>query len=345
MVIYVKNEYCVAVVGATGLVGQEMIRAIHKLGFPFSSIKALASKKSAGKILTVDNQNYLVEELTEDSFNDVDIAFFSAGSLVSRTFVPFALQANCKVIDNTSFFRMDKDIPLICMGVNEEEIPNNKGIIANPNCSTIQMMIALKPLHERYHIKRIIVSTYQAVSGAGFGALDELHQEINNASYEAKVLPSIKGKKHFPIAYNVLAQIDEFDHQSGYSFEELKMVNETHKILDPTIDVIATCVRVPVSRGHSESVTIECEEEIDTNEVKEILKNSPYVVLQDDTQEQLFPQPLNLDGENLVYVGRIRQGLVDKKMLSCFIVADNLVVGAAGNAVQIGLRMHQEGLL
>ncbi len=343
--INVDKKYRVAVVGATGLVGQEIIRWLNKLNFPYSCIIALASSRSENKKLSIDGKTYIVEVLNEKSFENVDIALFSAGSAVSKVYVPYAVKSGCVVIDNTSFFRMDKEVPLVAYGVNDEKVKEHKGIIANPNCSTIQMVVALKKIHEKYKINKLVVSTYQAVSGAGNRAVNELMSQSHDEDSEPKVLPYINGKKHYPIAYNLLAQIDDFSLENSFTYEEIKMINETHKILDPNIEVIPTCVRVPVYRGHSESVYLEFENEINIDEVRELLESSPLVKVIDDIKEQLYPQPINCANNNNVYVGRIRKSINNNKALLMWVVADNLLIGAATNAIGIAFDLLEYKLL
>ncbi|HHU28198.1 TPA: aspartate-semialdehyde dehydrogenase [bacterium] len=341
----VKKKYKVAVVGSTGLVGREIIRWLNKLSFPFETIIPLASKRSANKVIMIDGKDYLVKELKEDSFEGVDIALFSAGSAVSREYVPIAKKSGCIVIDNTSYFRQNDDVPLIAYGVNDEEVKNHKGIIANPNCSTIQMVVALKPIHDEYKIKKVVVSTYQSVSGAGILALDELNNQAHDLNTPPKVLPYAAGKKFYPIAYNLLPQIDNFNNETLYTLEEHKMINETHKILSPSIEVIPTCVRVPVKRGHSESLYIECEKEIDIDKARQLLSKMPNVIIQDDLNEQKYPQPIECEDQDYIYIGRIRPALNNKKALCMWVVADNLLVGAATNAIKIAFRLLEYDLV
>ena len=316
------KKYKIAIVGATGAVGREMLRCIFQFNFPFESIKLLASARSAGKIIEFENKKFTVEELTEDSFKGIDVAFWSAGGSISEKYVPFAVKAGCINIDNTSHFRMDPNVPLVVPEVNGEALRKHKGIIANPNCTTIQMVSALNRLNEYFDIERIIVSTYQAVSGAG-----------------------ASDKKHFPIAFNCIPQVDKFDLDNHFSKEEMKMVNETKKIFNKDIKVNATCVRVPVLRGHSESVYIETKKPIDIDKVFELLNNSTGVELYDDLENQIYPMANLFVGDELVHVGRVRKDLDNPNGLSLWVVADQLMKGAAYNSVDIGLKMIEMGLI
>ena len=270
---------------------------------------------------------------------------FSAGSAVSKVYAFIAKEKGCIVIDNTSYFRMHENVPLIAYGVNDEQIKNHQGIIANPNCSTIQMVVALKPIHDEYKIKKVIVSTYQSASGAGAMALEELENQAHDVSYPPRVLPYTLGKKHYPIAYNLLPQIDNFDLDTLYTFEEHKMINETKKIISPDIEVVPTCVRVPVRRSHSESIYVECENEVNLDRVKELLLKMPNVIIEDDVSEQIYPQPLLAENQDYIYIGRIRHDLTNKKALCMWVVADNLLNGAATNAIKIAFRLLEYDLI
>jgi aspartate-semialdehyde dehydrogenase len=334
-----QQTYNVAVVGATGAVGRKMLETLAKRNFPINELKLLSSKRSAGKTLTYNNQTYTVEEATPESFEGVDIALFSAGGGVSKKFAPEAVKRGAVVVDNTSAFRMDEGVPLVVPEVNEADIKEHKGIIANPNCSTIQMVAALQPLKEKYGLKRIIVSTYQAVSGSGAEAIEELKTQtedfLNGNEMKAELLP-VKGEdKHYPIAFNALPQIDVFT-DNGYTFEEMKMINETKKIMhDDTINVAATCVRLPVFTSHAESVYVELGATPSVEEIKTLLASSDGVTLQDKPEEQLYPTPLAAAGLPDVFVGRIRKDLNQENGYHMWIVSDNLLKGAAWNSVQI----------
>ncbi|MCG7342921.1 aspartate-semialdehyde dehydrogenase [Sporosarcina sp. ACRSL] len=336
-----KNENLnVAIVGATGAVGTQILAKLVERNFPAKSIKLLASKRSAGVEITAGGQTYIVEETVPESFEGVDIAFFSAGGSISQKFAHEAVKRGAVVIDNTSAFRMDEGTPLVVPEVNPNALQEHSGIIANPNCSTIQMVAALQPIKEKFGIKRIIVSTYQAVSGAGAEAIDELEQQskqfAERAHIKAELLPSASAERHYPIAFNAIPQIDVFD-ESGYTLEELKMMNETKKIFgDQQMAVTATCVRLPVVTGHSESVYIETDDETATvAQVRAALASAPGVVVLDDPSEQLYPMPLFAEGKDEVFVGRIRKDPKDPAGFHMWIVSDNLLKGAALNSVQI----------
>ncbi len=328
------KTYNVAVAGATGAVGNEMIATLEQRIFPVKNLILLASSRSVGKRLTFKGQDIKVEELKEDSFKDIQIGLFSPGGAVSQKFAPIAAAQGCVVIDNTSAFRMDPDVPLVVPEVNEHAIKDytKKGIIANPNCSTIQMVVVLKPLHDVAKIKRVVVSTYQAVSGTGQKAIFELEQQVlaiyNQRPIEKKVYPH-------QIAFNCLPHIDVFL-ENGYTKEEMKMVNETKKIMeDYSIKVTATTVRVPVFYGHSESVNIEFEKDITPEEARKILEKAPGVKVIDDPSKNLYPLPIDAAGKDETFVGRIRRDDTVPHGLNMWIVADNIRKGAALNAVQI----------
>lgn len=343
------KKYKVAIVGATGAVGAEIIRCIFQFQFPFDSLTLLASKRSAGKEIKFEDHTFIVEELTKDSFKDIDVAFWSAGGSISEKYMPYAVKAGCVNIDNTSHFRMDPNVPLVVPEVNGEALKNHKGIIANPNCTTIQMVSALNRLNAYFDIERIIISTYQAVSGAGVAGMEELYRQsqeiLDGKEPIAKTLPCAADKKHFPIAFNCIPQVDTFDLSNGYSKEEMKMVNETKKIFNKDIKVNATCVRVPVLRGHSESVYIETKKPIDMDKVFELLRNSHGVELYDDLENQIYPMANLFVGDELVHVGRVRKDLNNDHGLNLWIVADQLMKGAAYNSVDIGLKMIEMGVL
>ncbi len=324
----------VAVAGATGAVGNQMITCLEERDFPVKEITFLASSRSAGKKLKFRGDQVVVQEMTEDSFEGIDIALFSAGGSTSERFAPFAARAGCVVIDNSSAWRMDPDVPLIVPEVNPHAIARytNKGIIANPNCSTIQMVVPLAPIHRQAGIKRIVVSTYQAVSGTGKKAIDELFNQtramINFLDYKTEVYPH-------RIAFNCLPHIDVFL-DNGYTKEEMKMVHETRKILeDDTIGVTATTVRVPVFFGHSESVNIETHKKMTPAEVKELMEKSPGIKLVDDPSKNVYPLAINAAGIDDTLVGRIREDESIENGINMWIAADNIRKGAATNAVQI----------
>lgn len=345
-----SNGYHVAVVGATGAVGQQMIQTLVKEKFPIRQLTLLSSARSAGKKVTVDGVEHTVQEANPESFAGVDIALFSAGGNISKELAPEAVKHGAIVVDNTSAFRMEQDIPLVVPEVNEHDLHQHNGIIANPNCSTIQMVVALEPIRQKFGLKKVIVSTYQAVSGAGAVAIEELENQtkaiINGERVEPKILPVKGDKNHYQIAFNAIPQIDKFQ-DNGYTFEEMKMINETKKIMHlPELHVAATCVRLPVAVGHSESVYFEIEADgVSANEIKELLKTAPGVVLQDDPENQLYPMPANCVGSNDVFVGRIRNDLNEGRGFHMWVVSDNLLKGAAWNSVQIAESLIKLGLI
>ena len=329
-----KERYNVAVVGATGAVGEEMRTVLEERLFPVGELRLLASERSAGQFLEFRDERIRVGVLREDSFENIDIGLFSAGGSVSDKFAPLAVAAGAVVVDNTARFRMEPDIPLVVPEVNAQEIAQYKrrGIIANPNCSTIQMVVALKPIHEAARIKRVVVSTYQSVSGAGRMAMEELSQQTV-ALFDGKELV----KERFPhqIAFNCIPHIDAFV-EGGYTKEEVKMVNETRKILgEPSLRITATAVRVPVFCGHSESVNIETEEKLTAKDVKAILREAPGVLLCDEPENNVYPMAIDAVGKDATLVGRIREDDSVPNGINLWIVADNLRKGAALNAVQI----------
>ncbi|WP_411346158.1 aspartate-semialdehyde dehydrogenase [Paenibacillus sp. WLX1005] len=329
----------VAVVGATGAVGQQIVRLLEERDFPVKTLKLLSSARSAGKKVLFKGQEVTVEEATPDSFAGVDIALFSAGGDISKALAPHAVRHGAVCIDNTNAYRMDPDTPLIVPEVNADRIADHKGIIANPNCSTIQMVAALKPLYDRYGIERIIASTYQAVSGAGNQAIEELKRQSQSALAGEEVQPDILPVGSLPvkhqIAFNAIPQIDKFQ-DNGYTLEEMKMVRETKKIMeDDEIKVTTTCVRIPVVYGHSESVYVELKQDFDLDEVKQLLQSAPGITLVDDPANQAYPLATDAAGKNDVFVGRLRRDLGDSRGLNMWIVSDNLLKGAAWNAVQI----------
>ena len=342
------KQYNLAILGATGAVGQEFINLLNERDFPFANLKLLASARSAGKELTVRGKTYKVEEAKADSFNGIDVALFAGGS-ISKEFAPIAVKAGAVVIDNSSTYRMDPDVPLIVPEVNPQDIQKHHGIIANPNCSTIIMVMALKPIYDLARIKRIIVSTYQAASGAGKDGLDELERQIQEAAagkeMEAHIFPSAGMPKHYPLALNLIPQIDVFL-DNLYTKEEMKMVNETKKIFsDPEMRVTATTVRVPVYISHSESVNVELEHDVDLAEIRKALANFPGVVLQDDPSQQVYPMPLYTSGLNDVYVGRLRRDESAANSFNFWCVGDQIRKGAALNTLQIAETMVKNGWL
>ncbi|PZE22400.1 aspartate-semialdehyde dehydrogenase [Paenibacillus xerothermodurans] len=334
-----QKLFNVAVVGATGAVGEQIIRLLEERNFPIKSLKLLSSARSAGSKLQFKGQEVTVEAASPDSFIGVDIALFSAGGSVSLELIPEAIKHGAVCIDNTSAYRMDPDTPLVVPEVNIDKINEHKGVIANPNCSTIQMVAALKPLYDRYGISRIIVSTYQAVSGAGARAIDEMLRQSREVLAGNPVQPQILPVGSLPvkhqIAFNAIPQIDKFV-ENGFTYEEMKMINETKKIMgDDTLEVTATCVRIPVVYGHSESVYVELKQDFDVEEVKQLLADAPGIVLQDNPETQQYPLATEAAGKLDTYVGRVRRDLSNPRALNMWIVSDNLLKGAAWNAVQI----------
>ncbi|MDP6712825.1 MAG: aspartate-semialdehyde dehydrogenase [Nitrospinaceae bacterium] len=327
-----KEKYEVAIVGATGAVGRRMLTTLEERNFPVANLTALASARSAGQTLAFRGQAIKVKELQEDSFKGIDIALFSAGGSISKQLAPIAVESGCVVIDNSSAWRMDKDVPLIVPEVNPSALGDEWGIIANPNCSTIQMVVALKPIHDKYRIRRVVVSTYQSVSGSGQKAMEELEQQsrdvLDGKSVQCNVYPH-------QIAFNCLPHIDVFL-ENGYTKEEIKMVNETRKILeDDSIEVSPTAVRVPVVYSHSEAVNVETEQAMTAKEVKELLSSFPGVSVMDNPEQNEYPLAINASGSGDVLVGRIRSDLTRPNAVNFWVVSDNLLKGAAYNAVQI----------
>lgn len=340
------RKYNVAVVGANGAVGEEILTILSEIDFPFNKLVPLASSRSAGKTVEFDGKEITIKELTDDVFaqEEIEIALFSAGGSVSAEFAPHAVKAGAVVIDNTSHFRMDKNVPLVVPEVNPEDIAkwSDTGIIANPNCSTIQMVQALKPLDEAYDLKRVDVSTYQATSGAGKSAMEELVNQMH-AFFAFKLDEAEHKAFNQQIALNVIPQIDVFT-ENGFTKEEMKMVNETTKIMHKEIPLSATCVRVPTLRGHAESLTLTFDSEVNADEAREILSKAPNIVVVDKPEEALYPMPATCMDKNETFVGRIRSDVFDKKILHLFVVADNLRVGAATNAVRIAQKwVEMEG--
>src|ERR1700688_2616306 len=331
----VKNDPVVAIAGVTGAVGAEFIATMDKRGFRVGKLKALASARSAGKTIDFRGQKVVIEELNERSFEGVDIALFSAGGGVSRKFAPLAVQAGAVVIDNSSAFRMDPNVPLVIPEINAHRIREHKGILAVPNCAAITALVPLWPIHSRNRIKRLILSTYQAASGAGAAAMNELIEwtraSLNGQTYQPKVLPHA-------YAFNLFNHDSTVDPATGYNGEETKVMQETRKIFeDDGIAVGVTCVRVPVLRAHSQAITFECENPITEHEVRAILIDAPGVKIVDDRASNYFPMPIDASGQDDVLVGRIRQDLSDPTghSISMFVAADQLLKGAALNAVQI----------
>ncbi|WP_207942370.1 aspartate-semialdehyde dehydrogenase [Enterococcus sp. DIV2402] len=347
-----ESGYRIAVVGATGAVGTKMIEMLEQTVLPIKEVKLLASKRSAGKKATFKGEELVIEELVPESFENVDIALFSAGGGISKQFAPEAVKRGAVVVDNTSHFRMDPEVPLVVPEVNKEALKNHKGIIANPNCSTIQMMVALEPIRQKAGLDRVIVSTYQAVSGAGASAIRELEEQtqayLNDTPVEelkAEILPCGGDKKHYPLAFNALPQIDVFA-EEGYTYEEWKMIRETKKIMeDDTIKVSATCVRIPVASGHSESVYIETKDELTVADIRALMEAAPGVVLEDDPSQQIYPQALNSIGKKETFVGRIRKDVDVDNGFHLWVVSDNLLKGAAWNSVQIAETLHEMDLV
>ena len=322
------KEIHLAVVGATGLVGRKMLEILAERNFPYTQLTLLASKRSAGQKVTYNGSEYTVQELTKDSFKGIDIALFSAGGSTSKEFAPYAKEAGCVVIDNSSAWRMDKDVPLVVPEVNPEDAKAHNGIIANPNCSTIQMVVALQPLHQAFKIKRVVVSTYQSVTGSGKQAVEQLDKEIKGETVESPAYPH-------KIAFNALPHIDVFM-EDGYTKEERKMIEETKKIMnDSSIAVSPTTVRIPTGGGHSESLNIEFEKPYTLSEIHRILNKADGITVQDNPKENLYPMPLTAHDKDDVFVGRIRRDLSIENGLHLWVVSDNLRKGAATNAVQI----------
>ncbi|CAK1228507.1 aspartate-semialdehyde dehydrogenase [Fructobacillus fructosus] len=348
------KTYTVAILGATGAVGTRLIEQLEQSTIPVGTIKLLASARSSGKTLPFKGKAVVIEEATADAFDGVDIVLASAGGAVSKRLLPEAVKRGAVCIDNTSAFRMDPTVPLVVPEVNPEQLRNHQGIIANPNCSTIQMVVALKPIFERFGLKQVIVSTYQAASGAGQSALNEFFQEsrdyLAGKEMTANILPTASDKKHYPLAFNLLPQIDVFE-EDGYTHEEWKMIHETKKILLNDMDaedlkVTATCVRVPVPISHGESVYIEVNDEKATAQaIRAVLSAGEGLVLQDDPSQQLYPQPLTAEGKRETFVGRVRADQENPNAFHLWVVSDNLLKGAAWNTVEIAERLVAEKLL
>src|SRR5690625_1315245 len=344
-----NKTYHLAIVGATGAVGQKILQVLEQKDLPIEKLTLLSSARSAGKKLTFNNKEIVVEEATPESFDNVDIALFSAGGSISKKLAPEAVKRGAVVIDNTSAYRMDPEVPLVVPEVNPDALDNHKGIIANPNCSTIQMVVALKPIQAAFGLKRVIVSTYQSVSGAGLQAIEELEnqtkQYINGEEITPEILPVASEDKHYQIAFNALPQIDVFQ-DNGYTAEEMKMINETKKIMEmPDLSVAATCVRIPVIASHSESVYVEVEKgNVSVEDLQQALRQANGLVLQDDPSTQTYPTPLSAANKDEVFVGRVRQDLNDNQGFHLWIVSDNLLKGAALNTVQIAELVIEKNL-
>ncbi|UQS86263.1 aspartate-semialdehyde dehydrogenase [Nicoliella spurrieriana] len=348
------KEYNVAILGATGAVGMRMIDQLANSTVPVKNIKLLASKRSAGKKMKFKGQEVTVEEATPESFDGVDLVLASAGGAASKKFLPEAVKRGAVCVDNTSAFRMDPEVPLVVPEVNVDQLKNHKGIIANPNCSTIQMVVALEPVFKKYGLKQIVVSTYQAASGAGQSALNEFYQQaqdyLDGKEMKSTILPTGSDKKHYPLAFNLLPQIDVFE-DYGYTHEEWKMIHETKKIMLNDMDakdikVTATCVRVPVPISHGESVYFEVADKSATAEdIKAAIRDADGVTLQDDPDHQVYPQPLTAEGHRETFVGRIRPDLENEGAFHLWVVADNLLKGAAWNTVENAERLVEQDLV
>jgi aspartate-semialdehyde dehydrogenase len=342
--VEVKNDPVVAIAGVTGAVGAEFIATMDRRGFRVGELKALASARSAGKTIDFRGEKVVIEELTERSFDGVDIALFSAGSGVSRKFAPSAVKAGAVVIDNSSAFRMDPNVPLVIPEINAGRIRDHKGIIAVPNCAAITALVPLWPIHRNNRIKRLILSTYQAASGAGAAAMEELMEStrayLDGEAFTPKVMPH-------PYAFNLFSHNTAIDPETGYNDEETKVIKETRKIFeDERIAVGVTCVRVPVLRAHCEAITFECEKPISENQVREMLATAPGVRIVDDRAKNHFPMPIDASGQDDVLVGRIRRDLSDPSghSISMFVAADQLLKGAALNAIQIAELLPQRAM-
>jgi aspartate-semialdehyde dehydrogenase len=338
--LYYKGDLNVAIVGALGAVGNEMIKILEKSHFPIKNLVPMDVKEKAGETILFRGETLVVREAAKGMFKTVDYALFSAGGKASKILAPIAAKEGAVVIDNSSQWRMDPEVPLVVPEVNPDALKSHKGIIANPNCSTIQMLVALAPIHRKYKVKRVVVSTYQAVSGSGMQAIVELSKQskdkLNGNTPNAEVYPH-------QIAFNALPHIDVFE-KNGYTKEEMKMVHETHKILDPSIQVSPTAVRIPVFRSHSESLNIETEKPFEIEDIKNLLSKSPGVILMDDPVNSVYPLATEAEGRDEVFVGRVRRDTTAGNSLNIWVVADNLRKGAALNAVQIAETMYAQTL-
>lgn len=345
-----KKSFNLAIVGATGAVGQKIMQILEDKKFPIDKLKLLSSPRSAGKKIPFNGNEIIVEEAKPESFTGVDIALFSAGGSITEKLAGEAVKRGAIVVDNTSAYRMDPNVPLVVPEVNKEALKDHQGIIANPNCSTIQMVAALQPIRETFGLSRIIVSTYQAVSGAGLDAVEELtnqtKQKLNQEEMTANILPAGSDKKHYPIAFNALPQIDVFT-ENGFTAEEMKMINETKRIMnEPDLSVAATCVRLPVVTSHAESVYIEVEQTgVTVEDIWKSLENAEGIVLQDNPSTQTYPTPLSAADKEDVFVGRVRKDLDNDKGFHMWIVSDNLMKGAALNTVQIAQSLINQDLI
>jgi aspartate-semialdehyde dehydrogenase len=328
----VKKEYHIAIAGATGAVGAELLRVLERRNFPVATIRALASGKSAGRTVSFRNQAVSVEELREDSFDKIDIAFFSAGGERSRKFVPVARDAGAVVIDNSSTFRMDPDVPLVIPEINPQDVKQHRGIIANPNCTTAVALMALYPLHRAFGVRRVFAASYQAVSGSGARAIQELTEQVHATAENRTALPQVYPH---PIAFNVLPHVDIFL-ESGYTKEEMKMQDEGRKIMHlPDFRASVTCVRVPVYRAHSVAVSAEFEKPISVEQAHEVLAKAPGLELVDEPKKNRYPMPLDVAGQDNCQVGRVRRDCALENGLAFWVSGDQLLKGAALNAVQI----------
>lgn len=339
----VQKKYCVAVVGATGAVGREMLRMLGERNFPVASLRALASERSAGTMLDFKGKKITVEKLTPEAAQSIEVALFSAGATISKEYAPIFVKAGAVVIDNSSAWRMDPEIPLVVPEVNPQAVSAKTRLIANPNCSTIQMVVVLKPLHDAAHLRRVVVSTYQSTSGAGQSAMEELRTQTHAALAGQKLADPKKLPAH--IAFNCIPQIDMFL-ENGYTKEEMKMTQETRKIMGiPELPLSATTVRVPVFRSHSEAVWAEFDSPLSTEQAQKLLSKAPGVVLVDDPAKKKYPMALDATGSTETFVGRVRQDISTKNGLVLWIVSDNLLKGAASNAVQIAELMAEKGYI
>lgn len=335
------KKYRVGILGATGLVGKEIVNTLYQRRFPVSELIPLASARSAGTIQTFGHDSLTVRQAEPDAFKGMDLVFASAGGSVSKALAHEAVQRGCIVIDNTSAFRMDDSVPLVVPEVNSQTLKNHQGLIANPNCSTAQLVVVLKPLHDAFGIRRVVVSTYQAVSGAGNRAVEELYMQSEQVLAGQEAAPQVLPQQ---IAFNLIPFIGNFL-DNGYTDEEMKMTHEVKKIMGADIPTVATCIRVPVANGHSESVNIEFEQPVSPEAAREVLLKAPGLVVQDDPQQRLFPSPQAISGSDPVYVGRIRQDVSHPRALNLWVVGDNLRKGAALNAIQIAESLIAQALI
>lgn len=335
------EKLCIGILGATGVVGTEMIKALEERGVPCTDVRLLAAPNEAGKTMMFRGKEFTVEGATEESFHDIDILLVAASNEVSRRFSPIAIRQGAVVIDNSSAYRMDPNVPLVIPEVNPEDIDQHQGMIANPNCSTIIALVAMYPLYRKYRVKRMIVSTYQAVSGAGIRGLQELKDQVAAYVKGEELQPEVF---QHPIAFNIIPHIEAFQ-SNAYTKEEMKMHLEGRKILhDPQITVNCTCARVPVFRSHSESIYLEFDEEVNAEEARSLLENAPGVKVVDDPAANAYPMPLDTSNQDLVYVGRIRQALGETHALNLWCCGDQIRKGAAVNAIQIAELVIKKGL-